>query len=357
MEYSRFRVACQLAYSRNQGLSRLTPPCEARMGGGQPRTPVQGLSSLHITAPHYSATVYKGGNLLELRGIGAIPGKVRHRGEIKGFSRGSRRRLLRLMGKLNLAAAGPCTFVTLTYPDEFPADRAIWTAHRDEFLRRIRRQFPGAWGLWRREVVRRKSGGHEGSWAPHFHLLLWGVPQRWTDPRGGQLRWDFEQTRLDAYGARMNATPGRSYKELWRTTHNPFDTVCDVELFEWVSLQWYHIVGSHHLPHFSAGTRVEPVRGDRGVFSYCAKYIAKAEEEAPEEVDRGRQWGAMGLAHFNWAIVQRLPLSQDQFYRLRRVMRRYLERQVKHKVGLGRCHGMSIFTRAECWLTLIQSTR
>jgi hypothetical protein len=283
------------------------------------------------------------------------------------------------MGKLNLVEAGPATFVTLTYPDDFPADRAVWRAHRDEFFRRVRRQFPMAWGLWRREMRLRLSGKNAGKWAPHFHLLLWGVPRTWQDPRGGQLRWDFERTRHSALCARIRANPGKprmvrrevspgvyfteplqlvNVSEWTRAEDDsPYDEVCDVELLEWVSVQWYHLVGSHDLRHFSAGTRVEAVENERGVFAYVGKYIAKTDEEPPGEVDRGRQWGVVGLARFNWAIVERLPLSQEQFYRLRRPMRRYLEREVKRRVGLGRWHGMAIFTRPECWLALVYSTR
>ena len=107
---------------------------------------------------------------------------VSERGKCKGFSFGSRRRLLDRLNSVSVAAELPC-FLTLTVPDEVFCDDCGEFAKRakrwlDTFLKRLRRVEPKSCGFWRIEWQARKSGAHEGKLVPHFHMLLWGLDKR-----------------------------------------------------------------------------------------------------------------------------------------------------------------------------------
>src|ERR1700679_90578 len=52
-----------------------------------------------------------------------------------------------------------------------------------------------------------------------------------------------------------------------------------MSFFDWVSLAWYHVVGTGNTDHFLAGCSVEKLRSWGGVASYCAKYMSKADSE------------------------------------------------------------------------------
>jgi hypothetical protein len=181
-----------------------------------------------------------GGRLVALKGYG--PGGPDRRGggkrgRIVVFSRASRRRLMRKLASINHEVAGLPTFITLTYPGEFPSDSVTWKRHLHNFCRAMLRKFPGVAAFWRLEPQRRG--------APHYHLLVWGLP------------WAYEQRR----GIR-----------------------------EWVSATWYRVVGSGDEKHLKAGTRVEGVKTWRGVMFYASKYIAKVDQRSFTD-SPGRFWG------------------------------------------------------------------
>lgn len=87
------------------------------------------------------------------------------RGEIKGFSRRSRSRMIDLMARLDLTHVR-VTFLTLTFSGLPTAEQAKKALKR--FTMRIRRAFPKASGVWRMEFQERG--------AIHFHLLLFNFP-------------------------------------------------------------------------------------------------------------------------------------------------------------------------------------
>ena len=93
------------------------------------------------------------------------------RGKITRFSRGSRGRLLKTVGRLKQDKLP--VFVTLTYPDEFPVTPERWRRDLAALWRRMRRQWPEAAAIWKKEFKRRKSGVNAGKVAPHYHMLLW----------------------------------------------------------------------------------------------------------------------------------------------------------------------------------------
>ena len=212
-----------------------------------------GLSMYHISPQKPSGRVFEAAPKIKFRRgaslvsceLGKIQGGFgkKHtwtRGVIKSFSKGSRRRVLRLVASLKRAIAP--VFVTLTYPDYFPENPHEWKKHLDSFFKRVLRRYPQAIVIWRLERKQRKTGDNIGEIAPHFHLLVYKVPY--------------------------------------------------LSLLKWVSGAWYEVVKSGDPRHFNAGTRVEPVRSVRGVLYYTSKYICKQENDILEGI--GRTWGIVG---------------------------------------------------------------
>lgn len=113
------------------------------------------------------------GQVLQAKNIDRIPEAPTpnaKRGEIKGFSRRSRSRMIDLMARLDLNKVR-VTFLTLTFHGSPTAPEAKKALKR--LTMRIRRAFPLASGVWRMEFQERG--------AIHFHLLLFNfpfVPQR-----------------------------------------------------------------------------------------------------------------------------------------------------------------------------------
>ena len=113
--------------------------------------------------------------------------RAESRGKCKGFSFGSRRRLLDRLNTISVAAELPA-FITMTLPDdvfrddvsEFAKEAKRWL---DVWCKRLLRVEPTACGVWRIEWKGRKSGAYEGKLFPHFHLLLWGLPKRYLGDR------------------------------------------------------------------------------------------------------------------------------------------------------------------------------
>jgi len=95
------------------------------------------------------------------------------RGEIKVFSPESRLRLFKLLHQIKFNSV---TFVTLTYPDEFPD----WKEKYKYDLKRFRALTETRWGkipaIWRLEFQERG--------APHFHIMYFDAPfipvQEWN---------------------------------------------------------------------------------------------------------------------------------------------------------------------------------
>lgn len=199
------------------------------------------------------------------------------RGQVSGFSRASRKRLLDLLNMIRTEALSTGLFVTLTYPDIFPQEADRWKRDLDVFLKRAKRQFPKSVWVWRLEWKERRSGENAGKVAPHFHLLALGVP--WVDLR-------------------------------------------------WLARSWYETVGSGDLRHLGAGTQAQRVRSRRGVLYYAAKYMGKSAESP--SFWTGRVWGIVGRDLLPVALVT-FVLDWQQFYRLRRVLRSWLEKKTGHK--------------------------
>lgn len=324
------------------------------------------------------------------------------RAKCKGFSFGSRRRLLDRLNQVSVAASLP-QFLTNTLPDESFCDDVGEFAKRakgwlDSFEKRLLRVCPGACGFWRIEWKARKSGRYEGKLFPHFHLLVWGLPERSIghcakprrgSPNGGAcgeyVEWEeaFEAyvdcpdarlslQLLDLWSEASKAKEGARLRVECSSTGRVFagsrkflerasalETCCMVaslhpeeqsgmgerarkmSLQDWASLAWYHVVGSHNMDHAQAGVRVERVRSWGGVMSYAAKYLSKVDAEFMSEIEWGRSWGIFNRAFMPWARMLELQLDNDVGVRLRRVARHYLQRRLGRRVNAS--YGITLY--------------
>jgi len=295
------------------------------------------------------------------------------RGVCKGFSFGSRRRMLDRLNQISVASDTP-TFVTLTLPDDCFQDSVAKFAqtaklHLDVLLKRLRRACPSACGFWRIEWKARKSGKWEGKLFPHFHLLVWGLPLRsigdldhpshveaFIPLRDSQFSFSFSGLCQNILANHVFKSRAAGEDFLLREhVHNQRSRPTAVELgeersieetymsfFDWVSLAWYHVVGSGNTDHFFAGCSVEQVRTWGGVLSYCAKYMSKADaENFMEEIAVGRSWGIFNRGLMPWAKMVSLDLSDDVGNRVRRIARRYLEHRLGKRVQ--RHYGLTLY--------------
>lgn len=193
-------------------------------------------------------------DLLGRSPVGAI------RGDIVQFSRESRKRMMDTLCKMQSTVLLP-QFMTITYPDEFPHDSAIWKTHLDKICKRIVRKYPNASAVWKLEPQTRG--------APHFHFIIYGVP----------FTRDFKQ---------------------------------------WLSQSWYEVVDSGDDKHLKAGTNIEPVRSRRGVKAYASKkYMGKelAAEEMAVHAENIAGWRNPGRF---WGVMNRkaLPLGRPFYERV-----------------------------------------
>ena len=132
------------------------------------------------------------------------------RDRVRGFSRTSRRNLLRRIASINRHAfkafKGRIIFVTLAYPHEWPEEPELCKRHLKAFRKRLQREFGDFAGFWRLGIQRR------GAW--HFHLLLFVGPS--------------------------------------------FGTLGELRRF--ISSSWYEVTGKVSEGHLRAGTSVEAVK-------------------------------------------------------------------------------------------------
>jgi hypothetical protein len=219
------------------------------------------------------------------------------KGKIKGFSRGSRRNLLRCMASINRTAfrayEGRLISITLTYPTEYPEDTGVCKGHLKALRKRLTRMYGPFSAFWRLGIQKR------GAW--HFHLLLF-VP-----PSFGKVK----------------------------------------ELRHFIASSWYEICGEVSEEHLLAGTHVEEVRSWRKATSYMERYVAKP-EQFPEGVETGRVWGVWNeeLLPIQWETVR---VSLKDAYRIRRIYRRLAKMR-----GRGRLHRLTVFIRHENVVRLLE---
>lgn len=226
--------------------------------------------------------------------------EVSLRGAITKFSSSSRLRLQKLLASFHRERFVGALFLTLTYPDQFPKMPKV-KRDLDNFLKRVRRKFPTAGGIWRLEFIDRKSGVNTGEYAPHLHLLVFGV----------------------------GFMP-----------------------YEWLAQSWYEVVGSNDPNHLRSGTSVRRVYSYRHACAYVSKYLAKVGDEILIDAV-GRFWGTFGewekfVAPIHYYLVD--PKVAARFARVLDGLRRASIRSRKKKnaksIGRSRKRKKFIFQKA-----------
>ena len=219
------------------------------------------------------------------------------RDRVRGFSRESRRNLLRRLASINRAAfkafKGRLISITLTYPHEYPEDPEVCKNHLKALRRRLQRKFGEFAGFWRLGIQKRG--------AFHFHVLLF------MGPSIGPVS----------------------------------------ELRRFISSSWHEVTGKVSEGHLRAGTRVEAVRRWKQATSYVERYMAKP-EEFPEGLQTGRIWGVWNeeLLPVQWETVQ---VSLRDAYRIRRIYRKLARRK-----GSGSLRRITVFVRHENVVRLLE---
>jgi hypothetical protein len=219
------------------------------------------------------------------------------RDRVRGFSRASRRNLLRRLASINRAAfkafKGRLISITLTYPHEYPEDPEVCKNHLKALRRRLQRTFGEFAGFWRLGIQER------GAW--HLHLLLFVGP-----------------------------------------SVGPVD-----ELRRFISSSWYEVTGKVSEGHLRTGTRVEAVKRWKQATSYVERYMAKP-EEFPEGLQTGRIWGIWNeeLLPVRWETVQ---VSLKDAFRIRRIYRKLARRK-----GSGSLRRITVFVRHENVVRLLE---
>ena len=212
------------------------------------------------------------------------------RDSVRGFSRASRRNLLRRLASINRDAfrafKGRIIFVTLTYSHECPQDPELCKRHLKAFRKRLQREYKSFAAFWRMGIQER------GAW--HFHLLLFAGP-----------------------------------------SFGPID-----ELRRFISSCWYEVTGKVSEGHLRAGTRVVVVKRWKQATSYVERYMAKP-EEFPEGLQTGRIWGIWNenLLPVQW---EQVAVSLRDAFKIRRIYRKLARRK-----GSGSLRSITVFVRHE----------
>lgn len=211
---------------------------------------------------------------------------IRKRGVIEQFSGDARRRMMQKVAMIPHRRLKELpVFVTLTYPGEWVEDGRIWKEDLNRFAVRFKRAWGAVTVIWKLEFQKRG--------APHFHLLVY-----FSDATGHTAKFR-----------------------------------------KWLSDTWYECVRSGDPKHLAAGTRCEPVRSLNGVQFYCSKYMAKL---VSERRNVGRFWGV-----WNWSALdvrpRSLPLTEHEFYRVRRVLFKHLKKLRPRMKGMNKYAGVWMF--------------
>jgi hypothetical protein len=222
------------------------------------------------------------------------------RDRVRGFSRASRRNLLRRLASINRSAfrasKGRIIFVTLTYPKQYPQDPVLCKRHLKALRKRLQREYKSFAAFWRLGIQKR------GAW--HFHLLLFMGPS--------------------------------------------FGSVGELRHF--ISSSWYEVTGKVSEGHLCAGTRVVAVKRWREATSHAERYMAKP-EEFPEGLQTGRIWGIWNpkLLPVRWETVK---VSLQDAFKIRRIYRKLAKRK-----GSGSLHRITVFVRYENVVRLLEFLR
>jgi len=214
------------------------------------------------------------------------------RGVVKGFSRGSRRRLMSKIAGVQRGAALP-VFVTLTYPKSFPEPKQS-KYHLKLFIQSMKRAFPMAGIIWKLEPQKRG--------APHYHLLVWGV-------------------KVAALRA-------------------------------WVPTAWFEIAGGgdnlHLLWHEGKLKNkhcTQQVNSFKGVWAYASKYLGKTFEVAGWDSKAvGRFWAVVNPANIPFGEPMKMDISRADAVQGIRYIKRVIHAKKRSYPSL------SMFCDSQQWI-------
>lgn len=212
-------------------------------------------------------------------------GRPGNKGRVTGFSKDSRRYLMRECAKIDRRFL-PVMF-TLTYADDsWMADPESWKRNDlRAFQMKLQRKYGEFAALWRLELKPRQTGERVGEVAPHFHLIVW------LDPANMDKKDKIERPEL-------------------------------LRMRDWVDEAWGR-----------GRTRVESIRSSRGTTAYISKYIAKADTEEivsayPDGLGRvWGKWGAKGDVNLWEYITSRLESIQLTYLEAM-ALQRHAKRQI-----------------------------
>jgi hypothetical protein len=244
------------------------------------------------------------------------------RGRICGYSGKSRSRMLALVASLN-AQILP-VFVTLTYDSEWDNDPLAWKTDLDTFGKWLLRAYPQASFIWKLEPQKRG--------APHFHLLVYGIP--FLPWQAVAVRWVeiVNQCRLPKNFPVEKGKLGAAAFHRW--------------IFN--NVENYDVMN-----HLLAGVRVEAIRSRNGVMRYCSKnYMGKECELPPGWENVGRFWGVVGRKNLPRSKVMEVEISREAFARVRRIARRWFASKGMRR----RCSGaLTLYTSAHWqWVRVLE---
>lgn len=214
------------------------------------------------------------------------------RGIVKGFSRGSRRRLMSKIAGVRREAALPC-FVTLTYPKSFPEPKQS-KYHLKLFIQSMKRAFPEVGIIWKLEPQQRG--------APHYHLLVWGSNEK--------------------------------------------------NLRAWVPTAWFDIAGGgdnlHLLWHEGKLKNkhcTQQVNSFNGVWAYASKYLGKTFEVAGWDSKAvGRFWAVVNPANIPFGELQSEPITRGEAVQVMRYQKRFAKLKSRSYPSI------TIFCDSEQWI-------
>jgi len=213
------------------------------------------------------------------------------RQKINEFSASSRRNMLKTIHKIRHHENG--FFATLTYDGFFNRNPERCKADLAAFRKRLARRFPDAGGLWRMELKRRKSGDSEGVLVPHYHVLLFGIKP--DEIQALPLGEDSEEHLALIQRLRL-----------------------------WLSRIWNEIIHGS-IKHLKAGTNLRRLESMRHAASYVSKYVAKPDEETPNEDEAqfwGRRWGTFGK--LDLSVVMTISIPYEDVPAFKRMLRSLL---------------------------------
>jgi len=201
------------------------------------------------------------------------------RGDITGFSRASRKRMIETMASVR--NTGSMLFLTMTFDDSVLLDlNENLLPMFETFRRRFERAYPTWAALWRKEWQDRKSGDFIGTFVPHFHfIIMTGV--------------HYEKNELDTLSEGF---------ALWGKT------------------AWHEITSSAEENHLIYGFDVSPIKSRKQAYYYVSKYIAKQDSKGEFA---GRHWGRIGT--LDCSVSETFALDEEEYIVFRRLVKRWLK--------------------------------